>query len=101
MRIIQDERSLNDILGISLEWRLDVSPCGNFIQIINSDGMLVGAVNKELVKVAHLLITAPKLVDALSRCVIVLTNPELYPEIGEITVAYAASVLRQSINSTH
>lgn len=101
MRLVQHEMSLEELLKVNLNWRLDVAPDGKFIQIVNQEGVLVAGVNKEHPKVAHLLLTAPRLVDALSQCVIVLSNPEMYPQQGQMTIAYAASVLKQSVGDIH
>lgn len=101
MKLTQHDQSLEELIGVNFEWRLELSPDGKFIQVINKDGVLIAGISKDLNKVAHLFLTTPKLVDALSRCVIVLSNPEMFPQLGEITVNYSASVLKQCINDMH
>lgn len=101
MRLVQHNQSLEELFKLNLNWRLDVAPDGQFIQILNQDNVLVAGVNKDYPKVAHLLLTAPRLVDALSQCVIVLSNPEMYPQSGQMTIDYAASVLKQSVGDIH
>jgi hypothetical protein len=101
MKMVQHNQSLEELLNINLNWRLDTAPDGKFIQILNQDNVLVAGVNKDHPKAAHLLLTAPRLVDALSQCVIILSNPEMYPQAGQMTIAYAASVLRQCIGDIH
>jgi len=101
MKISQHNLSLDQIMGIDLNWSLQMSPDNKFIQIVNNDGVLVAGVAPELRKVAHMLMTTPKVIDSLSRCVIILSNPELYPEQGQMAVDYAASVLKSCIAELH
>jgi hypothetical protein len=99
--MIQHDLSLEELLGVNLNWRLDLSPDGSSLQVINQNNQLICGVNNNFPKAANLILTAPKLVDALSQCVILLSNPEMYPQMGQVTIAYAASVLRQCAGDIH
>ena len=97
MKISQHNLSLQELMQVDLNWNLVSSSDGKFLQIINGDGLLVAAVAPELKNVARMLVTTPKIIDSLSRCVIILSNPELYPAQGEMAINYAASVLKSCV----
>lgn len=100
-RMTYSDIKLEDILKMNLVWRLDLAPDGKFIQILNAENVLVAGINKDYPKVSNLLVTAPRLVDALSQAVIILSHPELYPQNGQMTLAYCLSVLKQCVGEIH